>query len=57
MQLMQNLEIAIKFSNLAHFKANDKIFITPGFFFVANPGHIENNDTIYVGTIRTTFRF
>ncbi|WP_009631663.1 iron uptake porin [Synechocystis sp. PCC 7509] len=36
---------------------NDNISITPGFFLVTNPGNIDNNNTIYVGTIRTTFRF
>jgi hypothetical protein len=38
-------------------KINDNIFITPGVFFVTNPGNIERNNTIWVGTIRTTFRF
>jgi hypothetical protein len=38
-------------------KVNDHIFVTPGLFFVTNPGHIDSNDTIYVGTVRTTFRF
>jgi hypothetical protein len=38
-------------------KVNDNIWITPGFFLVTNPGHIEDNDTLYVGTLRTTFRF
>ncbi|CAN1211237.1 Iron uptake porin [Tumidithrix helvetica PCC 7403] len=36
---------------------NRNISITPGFFLVTNPGNIANNNTIYVGTIRTTFRF
>ncbi|WP_407893345.1 iron uptake porin [Scytonema sp. NUACC26] len=46
-----------------HFEAfyrltvSNNISITPGFFIVTNPGNIENNNTIYVGTIRTTFRF
>jgi Carbohydrate-selective porin, OprB family len=39
------------------FKVNDNLFITPGFFVVTNPGHISTNNTIFVGTIRTTFRF
>lgn len=36
---------------------NDNISITPGFFVVTNPGNIEQNNTIWVGSIRTTFRF
>ncbi|MEM9272823.1 MAG: iron uptake porin [Cyanobacteria bacterium P01_F01_bin.143] len=48
---------SLHFEFFYRFKVNDNIFVTPGFFFVTNPGHIEDNDTIYVGTIRTTFRF
>ncbi|MFM2061130.1 MAG: hypothetical protein RLZZ507_800 [Cyanobacteriota bacterium] len=36
---------------------NDRISITPGFFLVTNPNNIEANNTIYVGVLRTTFRF
>lgn len=39
------------------FKINDKLTITPGFFMVTNPGNIENNNNIYVGALRTTYRF
>lgn len=39
------------------FRVNDNLWITPGVFMVTNPGHRASNDTIYVGTIRTTFRF
>ena len=39
------------------FKLSDNIFVTPGFFIVTNPGNIEDNNSIWVGTIRTTFRF
>jgi hypothetical protein len=48
---------SLQFEFFYRFKVNDNIWITPGFFFVTNPGHIADNDTIYVGTIRTTFRF
>jgi hypothetical protein len=48
---------SLHFEFFYRFKVNDNISITPGFYFVTNPGHIEDNDTIYVGTIRTTFRF
>ncbi|MGC9527440.1 MAG: iron uptake porin, partial [Limnospira sp.] len=36
---------------------NDYISITPGFYVVTNPDHSDINDTIVVGTLRTTFRF
>ncbi|NEO30697.1 MAG: iron uptake porin [Symploca sp. SIO3C6] len=48
---------SLHFELFYRFKVNDSLWITPGFFFVTNPGHIEDNDTIFVGTIRTTFRF
>ena len=36
---------------------NDNIAITPGVLVIFNPEHNDNNDTIYVGTLRTTFKF
>jgi len=39
------------------YQMTDRISITPGFFIVTNPGHFSDNQTIFVGTIRTTFRF
>jgi hypothetical protein len=39
------------------FKVSDNIQITPGFFVITNPEHNEDNDSIYVGAIRTTFSF
>lgn len=48
---------SLHFEFFYRFKVNDHISVTPGFFFVTNPGHIKDNDTLYVGTIRTTFRF
>ncbi|GAB4556328.1 MAG: iron uptake porin [Pleurocapsa sp.] len=48
---------SLHFEFFYRLKATDNISITPGFLFVTNPGHIAENDTIYVGTVRTTFRF
>ena len=39
------------------FQITDRISITPGFFVVTNPGHIAGNNAVWVGSIRTTFRF
>ena len=39
------------------FQMNDNIAITPGVFVITNPNHIEDNDSIWVGTLRTQFRF
>ncbi|GAB4536972.1 MAG: iron uptake porin [Pleurocapsa sp.] len=39
------------------FPASDRIAVTPGLLVIFNPEHNNDNDTIYVGTIRTTFSF
>lgn len=38
-------------------RLTDNISITPGFLAVFNPEGDSRNDTVYVGTIRTTFKF
>ncbi|HEY9850484.1 MAG TPA: iron uptake porin [Leptolyngbyaceae cyanobacterium] len=38
-------------------QVNNNISITPGAFVILNPEHNDNNDAIYVGTLRTTFTF
>ena len=38
-------------------KISKNILITPGVYVIFNPEHNDDNDTIYVGTIRTTFKF
>ncbi|MGB7275523.1 MAG: iron uptake porin, partial [Geitlerinemataceae cyanobacterium] len=38
-------------------KVSDNISITPGAFAVFRPAYQEDNDTIVVGTVRTTFSF
>jgi hypothetical protein len=38
-------------------RINDFITITPGLLILFNPEHNRNNDTLYIGTIRTTFSF
>jgi hypothetical protein len=48
---------SLHFEVFYRFKVNDNVWITPGVVVVTNPGHIDDNDTLYVGTIRTTFRF
>ena len=39
------------------FQATDNISITPGLVVITNPEHNSSNDTIYLGTLRTTFTF
>ncbi len=38
---------SLHFEFFYRFKVNDNISLTPGFFFVTNPGHIEDNETLY----------
>lgn len=42
---------------LYRFPLTDNIEVTPGVAVIFNPEHNNNNDTEYVGTVRTTFRF
>ncbi|MGB3535741.1 MAG: iron uptake porin [Microcoleaceae cyanobacterium] len=39
------------------FPLSDHITITPGFFVVFDPDHDSNNDDVWAGIVRTTFRF
>jgi len=39
------------------YKLTDNIAITPGAFVIFNPEHDDDNDDIWVGTIRTVFSF
>jgi Carbohydrate-selective porin, OprB family len=42
---------------LYRYQVNPNLSITPGLIVIFNPEHNSNNDTIYTGLIRTTFRF
>ncbi|HBL10100.1 MAG TPA: hypothetical protein DD379_01450 [Cyanobacteria bacterium UBA11162] len=42
---------------LYRYKISDNIAITPGVIVILNPEHNDDNDTIWVGTLRTTFSF
>ena len=42
---------------LYRYQVNSNLSITPGLIVIFNPEHNSNNDTIYTGVIRTTFRF
>ncbi|OUC13893.1 MAG: hypothetical protein B0A82_14805 [Alkalinema sp. CACIAM 70d] len=53
----EDTDTSLHVEALYRYQLNDKISITPGFLVIFNPEHNSNNDTIYVGTIRTTFTF
>lgn len=42
---------------LYRMRFSDNITVTPGVLVILNPENNDNNDTIYVGTLRTTFSF
>ena len=50
-------DTSLHFELFYRFQVNDNISITPGVFYVTNPEHNEDNDDIFVGLIRTVFRF
>ncbi|NEQ39419.1 MAG: iron uptake porin [Okeania sp. SIO3I5] len=50
-------DTSIHIEVLYRFQMNDNIAITPGLFVITNPNHIEDNETLWVGTVRTQFRF
>jgi Carbohydrate-selective porin, OprB family/S-layer homology domain len=45
------------FEGFYRYNLNDNIDITPGLLVILNPEGNSDNDTIFVGTLRTTFRF
>jgi len=48
---------SIHFETFYRFQINDNISITPGFFYITDPGHISRNKDIFIGVLRTTFSF
>ncbi|MGK7929137.1 MAG: iron uptake porin [Spirulina sp.] len=52
-----DLDTALHFETFYRFRLNDNLSIIPGFFLVTDPGHIRENSTIIVGSVRTVFRF
>ncbi len=50
-------DTSILLEGLYRFPVSDRVTITPGFFVVFNPDHDSSNDDVWVGVVRTTFRF
>ncbi|GAB4306801.1 MAG: iron uptake porin [Oscillatoriaceae cyanobacterium] len=53
----EDLDTALHIEGLYRYPISSKIDITPGFYVITNPEHNENNDSVWVGTLRTTFKF
>jgi hypothetical protein len=50
-------DTSLHFEVFYRFRVTDNISITPGFFIITNADHNAGNGDIFVGTIRTNFRF
>ncbi|AMW27650.1 iron uptake porin [Arthrospira platensis] len=54
---LENSDTSLHIEAFYHFPFSEYISITPGGYFITNPGHNDRNATIFVGTLRTTFQF
>ncbi|MCC0176127.1 carbohydrate porin [Waterburya agarophytonicola K14] len=50
-------DIPLHVEALYRFNLNDNISITPGVVFLSNPNQNSDNDSIFIGALRTTFAF
>ncbi|BAY49799.1 carbohydrate-selective porin OprB [Scytonema sp. HK-05] len=55
--LIADKDTSLHIEGFYRLQVTDNIAITPGLFVITNPEHNDNNDSIFVGTIRTTFKF
>ncbi|WP_414571316.1 iron uptake porin [Nostoc sp. CCY 9925] len=55
--LITDRDTSLHIEGFYRFQVTDNISITPGLFVITNPEHNANNESIFVGTIRTTFKF
>ena len=53
----EDIDTSYHLEALYRLQLNDNVSLTPGLLVIFNPEHNDNNDTIYVGTLRTTFSF
>lgn len=50
-------DTSLHFELSYRYPLNDRIFITPGFLVITNPEHNADNDTTWIGLMRTSFSF
>ncbi len=55
--LGEDPDTSLHFETFYRWRVSDRISITPGMMYITNPEHNANNEDIFIGTIRTTFRF
>ncbi|AKG21037.1 iron uptake porin [Calothrix sp. 336/3] len=55
--LVSDRDTSLHIEGFYKLQVTDNISITPGLFVITNPEHDDNNSSIVVGTVRTTFKF
>lgn len=50
-------DTSYQLETLYRLQLNDNVSVTPALLVIFNPEHNDRNDTIYIGTLRTTFTF
>jgi hypothetical protein len=53
----QDSDSSFHLEALYRYQLNDRVSVTPGLIVIFNPENNAANDTVYVGTLRTTFTF
>jgi Carbohydrate-selective porin, OprB family len=53
----RDLDTSLHLEAIYKVSVNENIDITPGLLVITSPEHNHNNPSIWIGTIRTTFRF
>lgn len=54
---LQDVNTSLHLEAFYRWQINRNMAVTPGIFAITNPEHNQSNDTIFIGTIRTTFTF
>ncbi len=54
---LRDTDTSYHLEGLYKLQLNNNISVTPALLVIFNPEHNDRNDTIYVGTLRTTFNF
>ena len=53
----EDKDTSLHFELSYNYPVNDNIAITPGVVMITNPEHNADNDSIWVGLVKTTFKF
>jgi hypothetical protein len=53
----RDLDTSYRVESFFRYKLTNNIFLTPSFFVIFNPEHNNANNSIFVGTLLTTFSF